>query len=278
MSTLPLLTHPAAGVYLSAEEERSLLERFIHHGDRKALDRIIVSHVRMVARIARAYRHFGVPMEDLVQEGCIGLQKAAESFDISLGFRFSTYASWCAHTRIKIYVITNARIVRGGVSAEQKSLFMNGSRLRAAFDKNGSAPAWEVNEKIAAATGTSVSDVERMSMSEVSLDCRVISGGREAAAKVDSLPDESPLPDELVDQAFTTSAVRSAVSAALDGVEDTRLLLIVQERWLCDEPRTLLDISKDLGISKERVRQLECAAIWKIKAELTSRGVTAAHI
>lgn len=277
MSTLPLLSHPAAGVYLSAEEERSLLERFIHHGDRKALDRIIVAHVRMVARIARAYRHFGVPMEDLVQEGCLGLQKAAESFDLTRDFRFATYGTWCARTAIRMHVITNARMVRGGLSAQQKCLFFNYSRMKTAFSAGIDSQSWEVNAKIAVATGTSIADVERISLSEVSLDRNISVAGEDVGPKVDSLADDRPLQDEIVDAQMRQDAARNAIAAAM-AMLPARERAIMESRWFSEEPRTLRDLGAELGISGERVRMLEAVALKKIKAELTSRGVTAAHI
>jgi RNA polymerase sigma-32 factor len=262
--------------FLEREEERALAVRWRDERDESCLHRLAASHMRLVIAIAARYRHYGLPMADLVQEGHVGLLEAAARFEPERDVRFSTYATWWIRASIQDYILRNWSIVRGGTSSAQKALFFNLRRLRAKLTRGGEERiAHEVHGKIAEAIGVSKADVAlmdaRLSAPDTSLNAPVMDADAgNSAERVEFLVDNSPLPDESVTDVIDTERRVRWLQQALE-VLNERELRILRARRLEDEQVTLEFLGDRLGISKERVRQIENRALEKLKRALVER-------
>lgn len=257
--------------YLERDEEHTLALKWKKDGDVDALHRLTHAHMRLVIAIAARFRHFGLPMSDLIQEGHVGLLEAAARFEPEREVRFSTYATWWIRASIQDHILRNWSIVRGGTSSNQKALFFNLRRLRARLGGGPSPlPEHEMHRQIAQALGVSVDDVARMdarlSGPDSSLNAPVMEG-EGTAERQDFLVSDEPLPDETVGEAIDREKRTERLYAALD-VLNPRELKIVRERRLKEEGATLESLGQTLGISKERVRQIESRALEKLRAAL----------
>ncbi|MEC9249816.1 MAG: RNA polymerase factor sigma-32 [Pseudomonadota bacterium] len=257
---------------LSREEELDLARRWKEHRDERAMHRLTEAHMRLVIALAAKYRRYGLPYADLIQEGNIGLMKAVERFDPERDVRFSTYVSWWIRSCIQDYVLRNWSIVRTGTTSAQKSLFFNLRRLKAqigALDSNTLTP--EHKGWIAQQLGVRHQDVEamadRLAANDRSLNAPV--GEDEAGQWQDLLADERATPDEEYMQSHD-SAQRSAWLHDAIGTLNDRERYIIEERRLSESGSTLEALGRTLGISKERVRQIESVALNKLRNALTS--------
>ena len=259
--------------YLERQEEHELAVRWREERDQAALDLLASAHMRLVIAIAARFRNFGLPMGDLIQEGHVGLLEAAARFEPDREVRFSTYATWWIRASIQDYILRNWSIVRGGTSSSQKSLFFNLRRLRARLAQSADQrPRRAIFAEIANALGVSVGDVEvmdsRLSAPDTSLNAPLHEADESNTSnRQDFLVDDAPLPDETVgdevDRERRTIWLRSALT-----VLNERELRIVRERRLRDEGATLEQLGESLGISKERVRQIENRALEKLREAL----------
>jgi RNA polymerase sigma-32 factor len=262
--------------FLEREEERLLAVRWKEEGDEVALHRLTAAHMRLVIAIAARFRHYGLPMADLVQEGHVGLLEAAARFEPEREVRFSTYATWWIRASIQDYILRNWSIVRGGTSSAQKALFFNLRRLRARLTRGGEERiASDVHGKIAEAIGVSAADVAlmdaRLSAPDTSLNAPILdSDASGSAERVEFLVDTSPLPDERVSDVVDTERRVRWLRQALE-VLNERELRILKARRLEEEQVTLEFLGDRLGISKERVRQIENRALEKLKRALVER-------
>lgn len=263
--------------FLEREEERLLAVRWKEQRDETALHRLTAAHMRLVIALAARFRHYGLPMADLVQEGHVGLLEAAARFEPEREVRFSTYATWWIRASIQDYILRNWSIVRGGTSSAQKALFFNLRRLRARLTRGGEDRiAAEVHGKIAEAIGVSAKDVAlmdaRLSAPDTSLNAPVFDAdAANTAEKVEFLVDGSPLPDESVSDVIDNERRVRWLQQALE-VLNERELRILRARRLNDEQVTLEFLGDRLGISKERVRQIENRALEKLKRALMERN------
>lgn len=260
--------------YLSREEEYALAVSWRDAKDRQALDRIVSAHMRLVIALAARFRNYGLPMSDLIQEGSIGLMQAAERFDLEREVRFSTYASWWIRAAIQEYVLKNWSIVRGGTSSSQKALFFNLRRLRAdiarrVFEGEEHAdPQQEIAEKLNVSREDVVQMEMRLSGSDVSFNATAADGeGGATNDRLHALASDAPLPDEVVAGAIDGERRISSLHQALD-VLNERERAVVRARRLAEEGATLESLGQRLGVSKERVRQIEARALEKLKAAL----------
>ncbi|HEY0901551.1 MAG TPA: RNA polymerase factor sigma-32 [Micavibrio sp.] len=264
---------------LEKEHELDLARRWRDKGDEKALHELVSSYTRLVVAMASKFRNYGLPIGDLIQEGNIGLMQAANRFEPERELRFSTYASWWIRSSIQDYVLRNWSIVRTGTTAAQKSLFFNLRRLRAKIEgKNGQEGlGMEGRAAIARDLAVKVSDVEdmeaRLAANDQSLNAVV---GEDGDSDWQSfLADNRPNPEEVV-MGMKDAQTRSAwLQNALGELSD-REQTIIRERHLVYEPVTLEELGKQLGVSKERVRQLEQRAMDKLKVSM-SRHVSDAQ-
>lgn len=262
--------------FLEKDEEVALARAWREHNDVKALDKLTTAHMRLVIAIAARFRNYGLPVADLIQEGHIGLMEAAARFDAERDVRFSTYASWWIRASVQDYILKNWSIVRGGTSSAQKALFFNLRRLRAQLSKSGEEMISEQTRiEIAESIGVSPQDVSmmeaRLSAPDASLNVPIgeVDGGV-SLEKMDLLVDEGPLPDEIVSSTIDGDRRLNWLERALIVLSE-RELCIVRARRLEDEQETLEHLGSRLGISKERVRQIENRAMEKLRKVLDTQ-------
>jgi len=258
---------------LEKDHELDLARRWTEQGDEKALHELVQSYTRLVVSVAAKFRNYGLPMGDLIQEGNIGLMQAAQRFDYKRDLRFSTYATWWIRSTIQDYVLRNWSIVRTGTTAAQKSLFFNLRRLRAQIEgrEEGEALNDDGREEIATELGVKVTEVRdmeaRFNGGDQSLNVRIGEDGEDDWQSL--LADEGPNPEDVV-TGIKDAETRSAwLNSALDTLSD-REQRIIRERHLGQETVTLETLGKELGVSKERVRQLEARAMEKIKGSISN--------
>lgn len=260
--------------FLEKKHELSLARRWINDNDEKALHELVKSYTRLVVSIASRFRNYGLPMGDLIQEGNIGLMQAAARFDPERDLRFSTYASWWIRAAIQDYVLRNWSIVRTGTTAAQKSLFFNLRRLRARIERKKEQEGLndEDRKEIADDLGVTVKNVEemesRMTVSDQSLNTKI--GEKSEDERQSFLADDSPNPEEIVIGMKDAQTRSRWLQEALEQLSD-REKKIIRDRHLRYETVTLEELGKDLGVSKERVRQLEQRAMEKIKSVMSKR-------
>ena len=257
---------------LEREHELDLATRWKDKRDEKALHELVRSYTRLVVAVAAKFKNYGLPMGDLIQEGNIGLMEAAARFEPELGNRFSTYATWWIRAQIQDYVLRNWSIVRTGTTAHQKSLFFNLRRLRAKIDGQAARDYLDddAREQIAKELGVSVKEVSemesRMNGGDQSLNSPLgIDGESEFQ---DFLADPTPNPEEVVIGMRDNATRGKWLNDAL-GELSPRERTIIQKRQMADSVVTLEDLGKQLGISKERVRQLEQRAMDKLKTSMS---------
>ena len=258
--------------YLTREEEHDLAVRWREQGDQKSLERLSLSHMRLVIAVASRFRTFGLSMSDLIQEGHVGLLEAASRFEPEREVRFSTYATWWIRASIQDYILRNWSIVRGGTSSTQKSLFFNLRRLRAklASEQQG-LPDSEMHRQIAETLGVKTADVDmmaaRLSGPDTSLNAPLNETDGGTADRQDFLVSDAPLPEELVSDNIDGERQRRWLRSAMTVLTE-RERKVLEERRLRDDSATLESIGQTMGISKERVRQIENRALEKLRAAL----------
>lgn len=271
-----LMKAAMAAPFLEREYEQALATRWRQNQDEQALHALTQAHMRLVISIAVRFRHYGLPIPDLVQEGHVGLLEAAARFEPERDVRFSTYATWWIRASIQDYILRNWSIVRGGTSSAQKALFFNLRRLRAKLSiGDGAKSTVSLYGEIGKALGVAPADVERMDMRlsgpDISLNAPA-SDSEDAAAseRIEFLVDGQPLPDEAVSSAIDGKRRLGWLNDALSRLT-AREYDILRERRLSDEAMTLEELGARLGISKERVRQIESRAIEKLRSALSER-------
>jgi RNA polymerase sigma-32 factor len=269
---------------LDAETELRLAYAWRDKRDEAALHRLIHAYMRLAISMAAKFRRYGAPMNDLIQEATLGLMKAADKFDPDRGVRFSTYAVWWIKASIQDYVMRNWSMVRTGSTSSQKALFFNLRRVQARLEREAQArgetlDGHQLREMIAHEVGVPLADVEmmegRLSGSDYSLNATqsVDEDGREW---IDALEDEADQAEVIVEGRHDTEQLRGWLVNALKAL-NTRERYIVRERKLREEPRTLESLGQELGLSKERVRQLEAAAFAKMRRSLEDQSREVRH-
>ncbi len=256
---------------LERDEEFELAKRWRDNGDEAALHELVRSYTRLVIATASRFRNYGLPMGDLIQEGNVGLMQAAARFEPEREVRFSTYAAWWIRSAMQDYILRNWSIVRTGTTAAQKSLFFNLRRLRAKIQNiSETETLGEVGRKqIADELNVNLKDVRDMEMRLSGGDQSLNSPLREASEDEwqDFLSDERPSPEDVVIGIRDAETRSSWLEGALAQLSD-REQRIIRERRLQDNGVTLEYLGTELGVSKERVRQLEQRAMSKLRAAL----------
>ncbi len=260
---------------LEAEVEHELALKWRDERCEKSLHRLITAYMRLAISMAGKFRKYGLPMSDLTQEATVGLMKAAEKFDPDRGVRFSTYAVWWIKASIQDHVMRNWSLVRIGSTSAQKSLFFNLRRVRAKIENDTRSLGAEIDTvalhaQISAEIGVSQRDVRimdaRMAGGDASLNTTQAADedGREW---IETLVDTANPTEEVVAETCDQQTQRVWLAKAMNSL-NARERMIVVERKLVDEPRTLESLGNELGLSKERVRQLESAALTKMRKHL----------
>ncbi|MEL6953929.1 MAG: RNA polymerase factor sigma-32 [Pseudomonadota bacterium] len=264
---------------LDAETELKLAYAWRDERDEEALHRLVTAYMRLAISMAAKFKRYGAPMNDLIQEAGLGLMKAADKFDPDRGVRFSTYAVWWIKASIQDYVMRNWSMVRTGSTSSQKSLFFNMRRVQARLEREAMAQGetldkHQLRQMIATEVGVPLHDVEmmegRLSGSDYSLNATQ-SVDEEGREWIDALEDDSEQAAELVEQSHDNDTLRDWLVTALNGLNE-RERFIVRERKLRDDARTLESLGNELGLSKERVRQLEAAAFAKMRRTLETQS------
>lgn len=263
-----------AAPLLTREHELDLATRWRDEQNEAALHELVTAYARLVIATAARFRNYGLPMGDLVQEGNIGLMQAAARFEPERGVRFSTYATWWIRSAIQDFVLRNWSIVRTGTTAAQKSLFFNLRRLRAKIEDASSPNMTDAGRASVAETlKVSIADVEGMEMrlaaSDQSLNASIAEDGEDAWQ--DFLADDRPNPEQVVIGLRDAESRSEWLELALRELSERERKIIERRRLVDEDGATLEELGRELGVSKERVRQLESRALGKLRASMVER-------
>jgi RNA polymerase sigma-32 factor len=260
---------------LSPEDEVALARRWRNRQDTEAMQQLVTSHLRLVAKIAMGYRGYGLPADELISEGNIGLMQAVNRFEPDRGFRFATYAIWWIRAAIQEYVLHAWSLVKIGTTATQKKLFFNLRRLKRqlqAIDDGNLQP--ELVTKIARALDVPEQDVismnGRLSAHDHSLNAPVRQDSE--GEWQDALIDETERQDNAFAEREELSGRTALLADALKTLNNREHHILI-ERRLKDDPLTLNDLARQYSVSRERVRQIEVRAIGKLRKAIKTQTV-----
>ena len=258
---------------LDRQEEYMLAKRWREDGDRNAAHKLVTSHLRLVAKIAKGYRGYGLPIADVISEGHVGLMQAVERFEPEKGFRLTTYAVWWIKAAIQEYILRSWSLVRLGTTANQKKLFFHLREAKSkifALDEGDMRPDQvKLIAKRLGVTEQDVIDINRRLGGDASLN-DTIRGDSDPAEWQDWLVDESPDQETTLAASDEFDSRRKALSDAL-GVLKERDRRIFEGRRLAEDPITLAELADEFGVSRERVRQLDVRAFEKVQKAVKSR-------
>jgi RNA polymerase sigma-32 factor len=260
---------------LEPDQEYMLAKRWREHDDTEAAHQLVTSHLRLVAKIAMGYRGYGLPVSELISEGNVGMMQAVKRFEPDRGFRLATYAMWWIRAAIQEYILHSWSLVKMGTTAAQKKLFFNLRKLKGqlqAIEEGDLSP--ENVKKIATELSVSEEDVVNMNRRLAAPDHSL-----NAPLKIDGdgewqdwLVDESDSQEIVLAEQQELSKRRKLLSHAMKSL-NARERHILTERRLKDEPTTLEDLSKEYGISRERVRQIEVRAFEKLQRAIKAQAM-----
>ena len=260
---------------LQPEEEYMLAKRWKEHEDSQAAQKLVTSHLRLVAKIAMGYRGYGLPLSELISEGNVGMMQAVKRFDPERGFRLATYAMWWIRAAIQEYILHSWSLVKMGTTAAQKKLFFNLRKLKGqlqAIEEGDLSP--ENVKKIATALSVPEEDVvqmnRRLASPDHSLNAPLRAEGE--GEWQDWLVDESESQETRLGDQQELHKRRRLLADAMKQLND-RERFILTERRLKDNPSTLEDLSQQYGISRERVRQIEVRAFEKLQKAIRNAVV-----
>ena len=257
---------------LAPDQEFMLAKRWQEHGDQEAAEKLITSHLRLVAKIAMGYRGYGLPLGEVISEGNVGLMQAVKKFDPDKGFRLSTYAMWWIRAAVQEYILRSWSLVKMGTTAAQKKLFFNLRRAKSqmqALDDGDLRP--DQVEKIAKRFGVTEKDVVSMNQrlgGDTSLNVQVRTDA-EGQEWQDWLEDDKPSQEETLGESQELTQRQSYLEQALESL-NVRERRIFQARRLSEDPITLDALSQEFGVSRERIRQLEVRAFEKVQKAVRS--------
>ena len=287
MSALPSLTISPEGnlqrylneirsfPMLTADEEYMLARSFSEHGDVQAAHKMVTSHLRLVAKIAMGYRGYGLPLNEMISEGNVGLMQAVKRFDPERGFRLATYAMWWIRASIQEYILRSWSLVKIGTTAAQKKLFFNLRKLKGrleAIEEGDLAPETvkKISEELSVPENDVVSMNRRLAGSDHSLNAPL--RAENDGEWMDWLVDDTDSQEAVVAENDELTKRRVLLQNALMTLKE-RERYILTERRLKDEPTTLEDLSQVFGISRERVRQIEVRAFEKLQKAIRNAAV-----
>tara|TARA_B100001248_G_scaffold259421_1_gene245426 strand:+ start:368 stop:1264 length:897 start_codon:yes stop_codon:yes gene_type:complete len=281
ISNLPVPSVGGLSIYLAqikkfpmldAEEEYMLAKNWRENGNLKAAHKLVTSHLRLVAKIAMGYRGYGLPVNELISEGNLGLMQAVKKFDPDKGFRLATYAMWWIKASIQEYVLRSWSLVKMGTTTAQKKLFFNLKKL-----KNQIAPGQEgdlkddqvneISKRLDVESHEVVNMNRRMMGQEKSLNDPIKSG--ETDEWQDWLVDDSLDQELIISQKQEYDDKKELLNSAMKILSDREKEIIIARR-LSEEPKTLEDLSKKYKISRERIRQIETKAFEKLQKSMIS--------
>ena len=255
---------------LEKEEEFFHIENWRENRDQKSLQVILNSYLRLAVSYAKKYKSYGLPIDDLIHEGVLGIMHALDKFDVSKDFRLSTYASWWIRASMQDYILKNWSVVKTGSTASQKALFFNLRKIKQQISNISS-------EYMGQDELDKVSEILNVKNLEVqNMESRLSGGDVHLNQKIDNesdndlmslLFDERPNPEEVVEDYSDGKQKKEYISKAISTLNE-REKTIIQLRKLKEKSITLDELGKMLKISKERVRQIETKALQKLKTAL----------
>ena len=252
---------------LGRDEERELARR-AEAGDADAAGRLIASHLRFVIKIARRYRGSGLPMSDLIQEGTVGLIRAVRRFNPDRGVRLSTYAMWWIRSAIQDHVMHSWSLVRMGTTNAQKAMILRLRQMTAEFIGGAEGLSDEITARLAKSFGATANEVatlaRRLAGGDWSLDQPMAGPDGDQRTWMDCLTSDAPTPEQAVAEASERRFVSEIVGKAL-AMLPPREQLVIRKRYFEDVRQTFEAIGRELGVSKDRVRQLETRALAKLR-------------
>jgi RNA polymerase sigma-32 factor len=260
---------------LEPQEEFMLAKRYAEHGDSAAAERLVTSHLRLVAKIAMGYRGYGLPIGEVISEGNVGLMQAVKRFEPDKGFRLATYAMWWIKAAIQEYILRSWSLVKMGTTANQKRLFFNLRKVKGqiqALEEGDLRP--DQVAVIAEKLGVPAEDVISMNRrlgGDTSLNAP-IRAESEGGEWQDWLVDDSASQEDVLAESEELAARRTMLKGAL-GVLNERERRIFEARRLSEDPMTLEDLSSEFGVSRERVRQIEVRAFEKVQDAVRKAAV-----
>lgn len=257
---------------LSAEEEFMLAKRWKEHEDPEAAEKLVGAHLRLVAKIANGYRGYGLPVADMIAEGNIGLLQALKKYDPDKGYRFSTYAMWWIRANIQEYILHSWSLVKIGTTAAQKKLFFSLRRLKSNLDEPdqeflSDEGIKQIADELNVPEHEVVSMNKRLQGQDSSLNATLKSSGSEEW--LDWLVDERKNQEQLLVEGDVHEKGSEILEKAMHCL-DERELFIISQRRLLDKPRTLDELSTEMDLSRERVRQIEVKAFEKLQKAVKS--------
>jgi RNA polymerase sigma-32 factor len=258
---------------LERQEEYMLAKRWREHGDRGAAHKLVTSHLRLVTKIARDYRGYGLPISEAVSEGNVGLMNAVERFEPEKGFRLATYAMWWIKAAIQEYILRSWSLVKMGTTANQKKLFFNlrkaQSKISILDDGDMRLDQVKIIARRIGVTETDVIHMNRRLSGDAPLNAAIREDG-DSGEWQDWLVDDSPDQETTLAASEEFDNRRKTLSDALT-VLNERERRIFGARRLADDPITLEDLAAEFGVSRERVRQIEVSAFEKVRKAVKSR-------
>ncbi|WP_038034211.1 RNA polymerase sigma factor RpoH [Thermopetrobacter sp. TC1] len=263
---------------LSAEEEYMLAKRWREHADTEAAHKLVTSHLRLVAKIAMGYRGYGLPISEIISEGNVGLMQAVKRFEPDKGFRLATYAMWWIKAAIQEYILRSWSLVKMGTTASQKKLFFNLRKLKGqikALEEGDMRP--EQVKEIAERLGVSEEDVISMNRrlaGDASLNAPLRNDGDSSGEWQDWLVDESENQEEQLAEREEHALRMKMLKEAMEQLNE-RERRIFEARRLREPPLTLEELSKEFGVSRERIRQIEVRAFEKVQKAMREMAAKA---
>ena len=258
---------------LERQEEYMLAKRWREHGDRGAAHKLVTSHLRLVTKIARDYRGYGLPISEAISEGNVGLVRAVERFEPEKGFRLATYAMWWIKATIQEYILRSWSLVKMGTTANQKKLFFNlrkaQSKISILDDGDMRLDQVKIIARRIGVTETDVIYMNRRLSGDASLNVAIREDG-DSGEWQDWLVDESPDQETMLAASEEFDNRRKTLSDALT-VLNERERRIFEARRLAEDPITLADLAEEFGVSRERVRQIEVRAFEKVQKAVKNR-------
>jgi len=257
---------------LEPGEEFMLAKRWQQHQDADAAEKLVTSHLRLVARIAMGYRGYGLPIGEVISEGNVGLMQAVKRFEPDKGFRLATYAMWWIRASIQEYILRSWSLVKMGTTAAQKKLFFNLRRAKSQLQalEDGDLKPEHV-KKIATKLGVPEEDVISMNRrlgGDASLNAP-LRADVEGGEWQDWLVDETPSQEDRLVESEELTRRRAYLTSAMSVLND-RERRVFEARRLSEDPATLEDLSEEFGVSRERIRQIEVRAFEKVQKAVTA--------